>query len=201
MVYGALYQRENESVFLYAVMLPMWASYIVKAYAWTLCWQKMAWLSGFYNILGWNHCDCVPYITCGGRQYAVNFRAGRFLVFLYIWLPFMILPVQAGLSVCRRHCCRRQLISAHVHTNLSLCGAAAGDPGYCRWLYFTFSLTLGDFIVPQLVGPPDILSAIWFIPSRGRLAICRWGGIHPGADCSYRTVPGVRETLGAFDAL
>lgn len=45
-----------KAFFYIAVMLPMWASYIVKAYAWTLLLAKMAWLSGFYNILGWNHC-------------------------------------------------------------------------------------------------------------------------------------------------
>ncbi len=113
----------------------------------------------------------------------------------------MILPVQAALERFRRHCCRRQLISAHVHDKPFVCGAAAGDPGYCRWLYLYLLLTLGDFIVPQLVGPPGYFIGIWFIPSRGRLAICRWRRHSPGADCSYRTVPGVRETSGSVDAL
>ncbi len=179
----------------------MWASYIVKAYPGRYCWRKMVWHSGFYNIWGGTTADCVPYITCGGRQYAVTSGLGRFLVFLYIWLPFMILPCRRRLSVCRRHCCRRRLILRASTANLSLCGAAAGDPGYSAGSIFTFSLTLGDFIVPQLLARQDILSAIWFIPSRGRLAYADGGGIHPGADCSYRTVPAFVKRLGAFDAL
>ncbi len=51
-----LYQRENESVFLYRGNVADVASYIVKAYAWTLLLAKDGVASGFYNIWGWNHC-------------------------------------------------------------------------------------------------------------------------------------------------
>lgn len=80
---------------------------------------------------------------------------GRFLVFLYIWLPFAILPVQAALerlppSLLQASAdpgARPRQTFRYVVLPLAIPGIAAGS-------IFTFSLTLGDFIVPQLVGPP-----------------------------------------------
>ena len=70
--YMARYTSGKMKAFFYiAVMLPMWASYIVKAYAWTLLLAKDGVAQWFLQHLG-----LVPYITCGGRKYAVNFRAG-----------------------------------------------------------------------------------------------------------------------------
>jgi putative spermidine/putrescine transport system permease protein len=99
---------------------------------------------------------------------------GRFLVFVYIWLPFMILPVQAALERCRliaSGLCRSGRSSA---PDLPLRGAAAGDSRHCRRVDFTFSLTLGDFIVPQLVGPPGFFIGNMVYSQQGRSAICRW---------------------------
>ncbi len=54
--YMARYTSGKMKAFFYiAVMLPMWAI-LLKPMPGRYCWQKMAWLSGFYNILGWNHC-------------------------------------------------------------------------------------------------------------------------------------------------
>lgn len=189
MVYGALYQRENESVFYIAVMLPMWASYIVKAYARTLCLQKMAWRSGFTTSGAGTTADGVPYITCGGRQYAVNFGLGRFLVFLYIWLPFMILPVQAALErlppsllqasadlgARPRQTFRYVVLPLAIPVLL----LALSLPSHSHWAILSSRSWLAR---------RDILSAIWFIPSRGDWQYADGGGIHHGADCSHRTV-------------
>lgn len=175
-------------------MLPMWASYIVKAYAWTLLLAKDGVAQWFLQHLGLE-----PLLTAfltlpavGGNTLSTS-GLGRFLVFLYIWLPFMILPVQAALerlppSLLQASAdlgARPRQTFRYVVLPLAIPGIAAGS-------IFTFSLTLGDFIVPQLVGPPDILSAIWFIPSRGRLAICRWRRHSPrcrlfSSHCTWRS--------------
>ncbi len=116
----------------------------------------------------------------------------------------MILPVQAALerlppSLLQASAdlgARPRQTFRYVVLPLAIPGIAAGS-------IFTFSLTLGDFIVPQLVGPPrDILSAIWFIPSRGAI------GNMPMA-AAFTLVPIVLialypafvKRLGAFDAL
>jgi putative spermidine/putrescine transport system permease protein len=138
-----------------AVMVPMWASYIVKAYAWTVILASdgiATWmldrlgLSGtLATVLGW------PLI--GGNTLSTS-HLGRFIVFTYMWLPFMILPIQASIE---RIAPNLLLASAdlgggplrtlwHVVLPLSVPGIAAGAT-------FTFCLTFGDFIIPGLVGP------------------------------------------------
>ena len=98
--YMARYTRGKWKAFFYiAVMLPMWASYIVKAYAWTLLLAKDGVAQWFLN-----HMWLEPILTSlltlpaiGGNTLSTS-GLGRFLVFVYIWLPFMILPVQAALE-------------------------------------------------------------------------------------------------------
>lgn len=199
--YMARYTSGKMKAFFYiAVMLPMWASYIVKAYAWTLLLAKDGVAQWFLQHLGLE-----PLLTAfltlpavGGNTLSTS-GLGRFLVFLYIWLPFMILPVQAALerlppSLLQASAdlgARPRQTFRYVVLPLAIPGIAAGS-------IFTFSLTLGDFIVPQRwLVLQDILSAIWFIPSRGDWQYADGGGIHPGADYSHRTVPGVRETSGS----
>ncbi len=109
----------------------------------------------------------------------------------------MILPVQAALERLPPSCCRRRLILAHVHDKPFAMWCAAGNPGYCRWLYLYLLTHAGDFIVPQLVGPPGYFIGNMVIPSRGRLAICRWRRHSPWCRCYHRTLPGVRETSGS----
>ena len=98
--YMARYTSGKMKAFFYiAVMLPMWASYIVKAYAWVLLLAKdgvAQWFLGHLGLEGaLNALLTVPAI--GGNTLSTS-GLGRFLVFVYIWLPFMILPVQAALE-------------------------------------------------------------------------------------------------------
>ncbi len=98
--YMARYTHGKMKAFFYiAVMLPMWASYIVKAYAWTLLLAKdgvAQWFLGHLGLEGvLNLVLTIPAV--GGNTLSTS-GLGRFLVFVYIWLPFMILPVQAALE-------------------------------------------------------------------------------------------------------
>ena len=88
----------------------------------------------------------------GGSSLSVSY-IGTFLVFLYVWLPYMILPLQASLERVPVNlleasddlgASRRQTLR-HVILPLALPGMIAGS-------IFTFSLTLGDYIIPQIVG-------------------------------------------------
>mgnify|MGYP006184104945 CR=1 FL=1 len=98
--YMARYTHGKTKAFFYiAVMMPMWASYIVKTYAWTLLLAKGGVAQWFVQVL---HLDgllqavlSVPGV--GGSTLSTS-HLGRFMVFVYIWLPFMILPIQAALE-------------------------------------------------------------------------------------------------------
>ena len=154
--YMTRYGSAREKGFFYiAVMLPMWASYIVKTYAWTVILSQQGILYWCINHLGLTGAlnSVLQMPTIGGNTLATS-NLGRFIVFTYIWLPFMILPIQAALE--------------RVPTNLLQASADLGArpvqtfrrvlfplvfPGVVAGSIFTFSLTLGDYIIPQLIGP------------------------------------------------
>ena len=203
--YMARYTRGKQKAFFYvAVMLPMWASYIVKAYAWTLLLAKDGVAQWFLNHLGLQPvlAAVLTLPGIGGNTLSTS-GLGRFLVFVYIWLPFMILPLQAALERIPGSLLQasadlgalpRQTFR-HVVLPLAIPGIAAGS-------IFTFSLTLGDFIVPPLVGPPG-----YFI---GNMVSSQQGAIgNMPMAAAFTLVPIVLialylafvKRLGAFDAL
>ena len=203
--YMARYTRGKQKAFFYvAVMLPMWASYIVKAYAWTLLLARDGVAQWFLNHMGLEGVLSVILTVPGiGGNTLSTSGLGRFLVFVYIWLPFMILPLQAALERIPSSLLQasadlgalpRQTFR-HVVLPMAIPGIAAGS-------IFTFSLTLGDFIVPQLVGPPG-----YFI---GNMVYSQQGAIgNMPMAAAFTLVPIVLialylafvKRLGAFDAL
>jgi putative spermidine/putrescine transport system permease protein len=194
----------EKGFFFVGVMLPMWASYIVKAYAWTLLLAQGGIL---YSVLG--AVGALPLLQAvlqlpliGGETLATS-NLGRFVVFTYIWLPFMVLPIQAAIE--------------RVPANLLLASSDLGArpwqtfrtvlwplafPGVVAGSIFTFSLTLGDYIIPQLIGPSGLFIGNMVYTLQGTI-----GNIPLAA--AFTCVPIVLITLylslarrlGAFDAL
>ncbi|MDP1731819.1 MAG: ABC transporter permease [Devosia sp.] len=152
---AARYARGKwKALFYLGVMLPLWSSYLVKIYAWKLILAKEGILNWVFAqlhltfVLDW--LLSIPVI--GGNSLSISY-IGTFLVFVYVWLPYMILPIQAAVERVPGN-----LIEAssdlgaaplktfrHVIFPLALPGIIAGS-------IFTFSLTLGDYIVPQIIG-------------------------------------------------
>jgi putative spermidine/putrescine transport system permease protein len=153
--YAARYAKGRMKAFFYlAVMLPLWSSYLVKVYAWKLILAKEGILNWAVEGVGasaiLNAVLSLPVI--GGNSLSVSY-IGTFLVFLYVWLPFMILPLQASL----------ERVPANLLEASDDLGATSGQtfrnvilplamPGLIAGSIFTFSLTLGDYIIPQIVG-------------------------------------------------
>ncbi|TIN06080.1 MAG: ABC transporter permease, partial [Mesorhizobium sp.] len=98
--YAARYARGRwKALFYLGVMLPLWSSYLVKIYAWKLILAKegiLTWLLGKLGLL-WLLEAWLSLPIVGGNSLSVSFT-GTFIVFVYVWLPFMILPVQAALE-------------------------------------------------------------------------------------------------------
>jgi putative spermidine/putrescine transport system permease protein len=203
--YMARYTRGAYRAALYVgVMLPMWASYIVKAYAWTMILSKggvIYWLAERLSLRGvLEGILTLPYV--GGSSLSTS-NLGRFLVFTYAWLPFMILPTHAAiervppklLEASADLGARPWQTFRGVLLPLALPGVIAGS-------IFTFSLTLGDYIIPQLVGPPGLYIGTMVNLQQGSV-----GNLPMAA--AFTAVPiviislylwGARR-LGAFDAL
>ncbi len=186
------------------VMLPMWTSYLVKVYAWRLILAKQGIVSWAFASLGLGGALDAMLATpvVGGPSLASSY-IGMFIVFVYMWLPFMILPLAASLervpgSLLQASAdlgARPGQTFRNVVLPLALPGLAAGS-------VFTFSLTLGDYIIPSVVGAPGYFIGMMVYQQQGT------AGNMPLA-AAFSVVPIVlialylafAKRLGAFDAL
>ncbi len=133
--------RRAQTLLFAAVLLPLWASYLARVYAWILILNHDGLLNWSLQSIG------LPPANIGYTNVAM------WLVFSYIWLPFMIIPTYAALERVPESLveaasdlgARRWRVIRDVVLPLALPGVVAGS-------IFTFSLTLGDYITPILVG-------------------------------------------------
>jgi putative spermidine/putrescine transport system permease protein len=133
--------RRTQTLLFAAVLLPLWASYIARVYSWILILNNSGVLNWSLQSIG------LPPANIGYTNVAM------WLVFSYIWLPFMIIPTYAAMERVPESLmeaaadlgARRWRAVRDVVLPLALPGVVAGS-------IFTFSLTLGDYITPILVG-------------------------------------------------
>jgi putative spermidine/putrescine transport system permease protein len=133
-----------------AVLMPLWASYLVKAYSWRLILSEQGLLNWLLGPLG---------LRGPGQT-----ELGLWLVFTYLWLPYMILPLYAGLeripsSVLEASADlggRAWATFRHVIFPLAVPALAAGS-------IFTFSLTLGDYIAPSLITTSQFIGNLIYV--------------------------------------
>ena len=129
------------AVLFVLVLLPLWASYLARVYSWRLILNSDGLLNWTLDKLG------LPPANIAYTNTAM------WIVFSYIWLPFMILPVYAALE---------RIPHSYIEASRDL-GAKGGRtlrsvilplalPGIVAGSIFTFSLTLGDYITPVLIG-------------------------------------------------
>lgn len=137
-----------------AVTIPLWSSYLVRVYAWKLILAKEGILSWFINLL---HLDgaldwLLSFESIGGSSLALS-PIGMFIVFSYIWLPYMIIPIQTALERVPGSLLEASsdLGAKPLQTFRNVILPLA-FPGVVAGSIFTFSLTLGDFIVPLSLG-------------------------------------------------
>ena len=194
----------TKALFYVGVMLPMWTSYLVKVYAWRLLLAKegiIAWTAGKLGLTGALEAAlAVPAI--GGPSLSTSYL-GMFIVFTYMWLPFMILPMAAALervpgSLLQASAdlgARPAQTFRNVVLPLAVPGIAAGS-------VFTFSLTLGDYVIPNVVGAPGYFIGMMVYTQQGTA-----GNIPLAA--AFSVVPivlimiylAIARRFGAFDAL
>ena len=153
--YMARHARGAQRALLFvAVMLPLWSSYLVRLYAWKLLLAKegaISWTAQALH-LQWLLDFVLSLPVVQGNSLSFS-PLGTFIVFVYMWLPFVILPIQAAI----------ERIPPSMMEASSDLGAAPSQtfrevvlplamPGVAAGSIFSFSLTLGDYIVPQVIG-------------------------------------------------
>ena len=153
--YAARYARGwTKALFYLAVMMPLWSSYLVKVYAWKLILAKegiVMWLAKSLH-LTWLIDGLLAVPIIGGPSLSFSY-IGTFLVFVYIWIPYMILPIQAALErVPVNYIEASADLGAEPRQTFWTVIFPLALPGIIAGSIFTFSLTLGDYIVPTIVG-------------------------------------------------
>jgi len=203
--YVARFASPRMKTFLYlAVTLPLWSSYVVRVYSWQLILAKegiVSWVAEIIHLdglLGW-------YLTLpgvGGPSLAVS-STGVFLVFVYIWLPYMILPIQTALERVPKSLIEASsdlgANSAQTFRNVIL---PLAFPGVVAGSIFTFSLTLGDFIVPSLFGNSSFYigkAVLTYQGTSGNIPLAAAFTMGPIVIMIIYLL--IARKLGAFDAL
>ena len=153
--YMARHARGTHKAALYiAVMLPLWSSYLVRLYAWKLLLAKegaISWLATQLHATGLLEL-VLSTPALGGPSLSFS-TLGTFIVFVYMWLPFMVLPVMAAIERIPSSTLEASAdLGATPLTTLRQVILPLAMPGVAAGSIFTFSLTLGDYIIPQVIG-------------------------------------------------
>lgn len=203
--YMTRYATARTKTILYlAVLLPLWSNYLIRVYAWKLILAKEGILTWVFERLGLSGVvDAVLGLPgIGGPSLSFS-PIGVFVVFVYVWLPYMVLPIQAALERLPKSLleasgdlgARPNATFRHVTLPLVIPGIVAGS-------IFTFSLTLGDFVVPAILGNSNYFigqAVLSFQGSSGNVPLA----------AAFTVVPVVimilymlgAKRVGAFDAL
>jgi putative spermidine/putrescine transport system permease protein len=139
----------TRAILVAAVLLPLWSSYLVRVYAWRVILAKGGPLDWLFGSVG------LPGLSLGYSDVSMV------IVFSYLWLPYMILPIFAGLE---------RIPASMLEASADL-GARSGMtfrkvvlplviPAVAAGCIFTFSLTLGDYITPQLASNTQFIGNV-----------------------------------------
>jgi putative spermidine/putrescine transport system permease protein len=139
--------RRTRDILVVAVLMPLWASYLVKAYAWRTILSDG-------GIINWA-------LEPLGVHFEGYSTVGLWLVFTYLWLPFMILPIYAGLE---------RIPNSLLEASADLGGRSFATftrvilplafPAVVAGSIFTFSLTLGDYIAPGMISSEQFIGTV-----------------------------------------
>ena len=140
----------TRSILFMAVLLPLWSNYLVRVFAWKIILAKGGPLDGLLGVVGLQ-----------GPEFS---DVSTWLVFTYLWLPYMILPIYAGFE---------RIPGSLLEASADLGGRSATTfrrvvlplvlPAVAAGSIFTFSLTLGDYITPALVSKNQFLGSVIYL--------------------------------------
>ncbi len=187
-----------------AVLLPLWSSYLVRVYSWKLILAKEGVLSWIVERVGLGRLleGLLALPVIGGPSLSVS-AIGTFLAFLYVWLPYMILPIEAALERVPRSLLEASSdLGARPFHTFRRVTLPLAFPGIVAGSIFTFSLTLGDFIVPGTLGNSSLFigqAVLAHQGTAGNIPLAAAFTVVPMAIMGLYLLAAKR--LGAFDAL
>ena len=139
--------RRMKALLVVAVLMPLWSSYLVKVYAWRTILSEG-------GVLNW----ALDPLGASGPGYG---NVAVWLVMSYLWLPFMIIPIFAGLErIPNSLLSASEDLGARPFTTFRRVILPLAFPAVVAGSIFTFSLTLGDYITPELVSSTQFIGNV-----------------------------------------
>jgi putative spermidine/putrescine transport system permease protein len=187
-----------------AVLLPLWSSYLVRVYTWKIILAQEGIITWFFKILGLNGLldEILKLPVIGGPSLSFSYL-GMFIVFVYIWLPYMILPINAALERVPKSLLEASSdLGARPGYTFRKVILPLAFPGVVAGSIFTFSLTLGDYIIPGVIGNSSYFIGAAVLTQQGTA-----GNIPLAAAFTMTPIVimglylMVARRMGAFDAL
>ena len=182
--------KRTRAVLFMLCLLPLWASYLVRVYAWRVILAPNGPLDWTLGLFGLGPAGLYPS------------DLGVGIVFTYLWLPYMILPLYAGLERVPRSLLEASAdLGARQATTFRRIVLPLVLPALAAGSIFTFSLTLGDYITPGLVSNNQFIGNVVFEQQgvSGNLPLAAAFALVPvGIMAIYLFVA---RRLGAFEAL
>jgi putative spermidine/putrescine transport system permease protein len=183
-----LASHRSRGLLVVAILMPLWASYLVKVYAWRVILQEeglLNWAAAPLGLRGPGFGDVATWI-----------------VFTYLWLPYMVLPLFAALERIPESLLEASAdLGGHAGTTFRRVILPLALPAVVAGSIFTFSLTLGDYITPKLVSSTQFIANVVYdnVGVANNLPLA----------AAFATVPVaimvayllVARRLGAFEAL
>jgi putative spermidine/putrescine transport system permease protein len=179
-------RRKTKAALVVAVLMPLWSSYLVKVYAWFTILSANGVLNWALNPVG-----------ASGPGHGI---IAIWLVFSYLWLPYMIIPIFAGLErIPNSLISASEDLGAGPFTTFRRVILPLALPAVVAGSIFTFALTLGDYVTPQIVSNTQLMGNLIFINFTQNLPLAS----------AYATVPLlvmvvyllIARRLGAFEQL
>jgi putative spermidine/putrescine transport system permease protein len=144
-----LASRRGKALLVVAILLPLWSSYLVKVYAWRTLLSEG-------GVLNW----VLEPFGLSGPGFGM---VALWLVMSYLWLPYMILPIYAGLErIPDPLISASEDLGASPLTTFRRVILPLAFPAVVAGSIFTFSLTLGDYIAPRLVSNEQLIGNVIF---------------------------------------
>jgi putative spermidine/putrescine transport system permease protein len=175
---------------LIAVVLPLWANYLVRVFAWRIILTRNGLLNWFAELTG------IGSLQIGNSNWAV------WLAFVYLWLPFVVLPIYGALErVPESFLEASGDLGARGWTTFRRVVFPLVLPGIVAGSIFSFSLTLGDYITPELVGSTQFIGNVIYdnVGVAGNRPLAAAFALVPVAIMAAYLVGAKRA--GAFEAL
>jgi putative spermidine/putrescine transport system permease protein len=166
--------------------MPLWANYLVKAYAWRTILSDG-------GVVNWA-------LDPVGLQFDGLSTVGLWLVFTYLWLPFMILPIYAGLERIPESFLEASAdLGGRSLTTFTRIVLPLAFPAIVAGSIFTFCLTLGDYIAPVLITNEQFIGTVIYTTYGEALPTAAAFAIVPIAVVVVYLL--VARKLGAFESL